>query len=206
MPVERYKVGRAYTRRERVVITNPLTPEDTKALNLPTESIHQPGPAYLWRIEPWLEWARWMLKGKGLPPDASAPIYFDKEWRRKNKRRSAAWYAVRMLLTARDLGLFVDRGDAAMAANLALDFGELTTEVRVIEYKARNAAAGGKGKAAERHADVEQMRDEWRRAAAEIWSRHPTWSATAVAGRIDPGRVRTGRDTIAKLKPRRTDR
>ncbi len=204
MPVERERYGRAYTRRERVVITNPMTAADTKALNLPNVSIHQSGPAYLWQIEPALEWARSVLAEKGMPLDPAAPLYADRSWRRENERTSPEWYAIKLLTMGRNLRLFVDRGEAAMAASEALDFGELVTEAKFIVHMAGKAARAAKRKAALQRPDVEQRHDALRQQAADKWSRNSTLKATEVAKLIDPSQHRNIRRVIANLKPGKT--
>lgn len=200
MPVERLKLGRAYTRRERLVLTCPVSPADRTEF-LPREAVSAPGPSYVWRLKPALEWARTVLERTGLPLDPNAAVYADRAWRLANERRSPEWYAIQILMVGRDLRLFAERGNAAIAADLGIDFGELVTEARIAGYFDRNAARGGQVKAAERRAEIEERSDEWRRQAAEYWSRHPRWSAMTVAGRIDPARLRTVWNAIIKQKP-----
>jgi hypothetical protein len=61
--------------------------------------------------------------------------------------------------------------------------------------------SGGRAKAAAKRSAVAVKHAQWRQRAAEIWSRHPTLTATAVAGRIDSSATGYIRQLIADLKP-----
>ena len=62
--------------------------------------------------------------------------------------------------------------------------------------------AGGRTKAAQRRCEIAATHAARRRQAVDLWSRHPTWSAAAVARHIDKNAESSIRHLIGDLKPR----
>jgi hypothetical protein len=206
MAVERYQVGKnAYNRRERVSIG--MGAEDAEALrDAFVELAKWTTPEK--RIAPAVAWATAILEQKNMPFDPNAWCYSDsdKDWRRKNERRSAEWYAITILQTAEWMRQMIDKGDARMAADFGLDLGELIAEGRfILGALAGTAARGGKEKAANAREKVESRIAECRRQAVALWRRHRDSSATEVARNIKNVRLAPSyiRKKITDLDPKK---
>jgi hypothetical protein len=200
--VERYTVGKnRYNKRLRA--SYGMGPEDAAALR---DALSAPLAIAEARLEPALEWAISTLAQAGFSLDPNAWCYSDKEWRRKNERRSAEWYAITIIHKADWLRRMLEKGDARMAADFALDLGELITEAHfILGAFAGTAALGGERKAANNRAAVKGRIDECRRQAVEVWKRNSTLSASEVAAHIKnialtPGYIRK---KIADLDPKK---
>jgi hypothetical protein len=199
--IERYKIGRKYTERHRVSVSL-NTPEGAQAIEDGLEAAAAAATVE-GRIAPAISWATATLKQAGMPLDYNALVYNEPQWQRENARRSAVWYALKIIEAAHFLRIFVKAGDPQLVAQFALDLAELVTEARFIfGVVVRNAAVGGKeAKNSDKRHVQELQRAEWRHGAAERWQKNPKLSASEVARRIDPARARTIRRVISDLKP-----
>ena len=178
MAVERYTVGKnAYNKRERISVG--MGAEDADALR---EVLSGPWAIAEARLEPAVQWAKATLARKGMPLDPNAWCYAEEAWRRKNERCSAEWYAITILDNADWLRRMIEKGDARMAADFALDLGELITEAHfILEAFAGPPHKGGKKKAENALRDVESRIAECRRQAAEKWNQRPDRTASEIA-------------------------
>jgi hypothetical protein len=146
-------------------------------------------------------WARKTLERHNMPLEVSAPIYSDPDWRQHNERRSPEWYAIEMLRAVGSLTDMLKEDNAPFAAVFAWRLAWLLSEARFLNYITANASKGGAAKALERESVLRQRDAGWREEAVKLWTRHPSWSATAIAKLIDPARERTIRRVIADLNP-----
>jgi hypothetical protein len=204
MTVERYRVGRAsYNWQNRISIG--MGAEDADALR---EALSGPVAIAEERVEPAVRWATATLQQKNMPLDPNAWCYSDKDWRRKKERRSAEWYAIKILQEASWLRLMIEKGEARMAADFALDLGELITEAHFIfnVYVRQGMNAAAHTNSLKRQDPERAARSErWRTLAAAAWEKDPTYGALAIAERIepDPTKRRTCRRVIGPLNPRK---
>jgi hypothetical protein len=173
MPIERYKVGRLYTRRERARADF----ADPEAVREVMNDLASRDYTVEGRLADAERRAEAYLKRANMPLDLRAGIYGDSAWLRSNERKSLVWYAINILNTIRMLRRQIERGDASLAADLALDLGELFTEAKFIQELTGKQAEGGRAPREE----VAQRHAEWRREAERMWERHPKWSTTRVA-------------------------
>jgi hypothetical protein len=101
--------------------------------------------------------AKKILEDAGLPSDPAAEVRYKRdgiEWRGQalgavadEERLTLKWYAAKFLNELRITRAAIERGEAALAANLALTLGELATEVRIqFGFFAQTGASGGKKK------------------------------------------------------------
>jgi hypothetical protein len=201
MPIERFPVGRRYTRRIRVQIRGAAleTDEGAAVLAETLRSMATTSTARR-RIAVARCWAAAVLERVGLPLDPAAPIYSDRHWLKGNERRTLEWYAIEILDAAAWIERFRERGDTDFALTRALDLGGLVAEVGVIKAMADTARTGGtkpkEGK--------QELHQNWREKAAEIWARRPSRSVRRVSSLIDPDHWETVRKQIADLKPKKS--
>jgi hypothetical protein len=196
--VERYTVGRGYTKRQRVSVDV----ADLDGMRAVMNELAASNTSVEGRLADAEQRTITYLRGKGMPVDPSAPPYGDPVWRRENERKSLDWYAIEILNTIRILRLQIERGDARLAADLALDVGVLATEAAMIQYNVHTAAGGGRGnRESDRQREQHQAREHDRARAEDLRRRHPSWSVRRIACEIDPARERSIRRTIADLKP-----
>jgi hypothetical protein len=210
MAVERYTVGKnAYNKRERISVG--MGAEDADAMRDALAELARSPKTPEARLEPAVQWAKATLERKGMPLDPNAWCYAEKAWRLKNERCSAEWYAVKILHNADWLRLMIERGEARMAADFALDLGELITEAHfILEAFAGPPHKGGKKKAENALRGVESRIAECRRQAAEKWNQRPDRTASEIARYIKvmgpkgtplaPGYIRK---KIADLAPKK---
>ncbi len=124
----------------------------------------------------------------------------------KDKRRILD--ARNVLISAREVRERLARGDVPGAIRFARHTeqdADLLEDGRRGAKTRKSASEGGKAKAAADRPDQQARWDEWRRQARDIWSRHPDWSASAVAGQIAKGsddKLDTIRRKISDLSPR----
>jgi hypothetical protein len=143
-----------------------------------------------------------------MPLDPNAWCYADKYWRRNNERRSAEWYAIKILHKADWLRRMIEQNDTRMAADFALDLGELITEAHFIfnVYVRQGKAGAAEAKLSDGHRARKAKREHWRARAKELWAGPPPWrNQTEVATKIDPDR-RKRRNiirAISDLDPRK---
>jgi hypothetical protein len=202
MPVERYPVGRKYTKRNRIYISPESIDTEEGAAAL-AESLREmaKGATLEGRLASTIQWATATLECAGLPLDPSAPIYSDRAWLRENAYQSAAWYAITILETFGWLRTFRERGDTGLALNLALELGVLATEARLLKYMSRKAVKMAQAKASKQREKAAEDLEKWRREADKKWDKHQLKSAADVARLIDRARAGTIRKKIADLKP-----
>jgi hypothetical protein len=193
MPV--YTVGRGYTKRHHAKADT----ADPEAVRTVMEEMAAAGPFGVeGRLADAEQRAIAYLQGK----DPSAPLYGDPAWRRENERKSLDWYAIEILNTIRILRRQIERGDARLAADLALDLGVLATEAKMIQYIAGNTNRGGQGfKTSDKYQEVAAQHAAWRAQADELWKKKPRYGALAIAKLIDPARAETIRKVIVSRKP-----
>jgi hypothetical protein len=198
--VEHYTVGRGYTKRQRVSVDF----ADLDGMRAVMNELAASNTSVEGRLAGAEQRAIAYLQGKGMPIDPSAPPYGGSAWRRENERKSLDWYAIEILNTIRILHLQIERGDARLAADLALDVGVLATEAAMIQYNVHTATEGGRGnKASDRRREQRQAREQVRARAEDLRRRHPSWSVSRIARDIDPARERSIRRTIKDIKPRK---
>jgi hypothetical protein len=200
MAIERYSVGRVGTKRQH----SKADFADSETVRTVMEEMAAGGPYTVEeRLADAERRATAHLQHAGMPLAPSAPPYGDPGWLRRNERTSLVWYAIKILNTVRFLRQQIERGDARLAADLALDLGVLATEARFVQARTEKQGQGGRAQreeAAQRHV-------AWRRQAVEIWERHPTWSASEVARLIakDAGcSFQTVRQKIPDLDPKKS--
>jgi hypothetical protein len=201
MAVERYTVGRSYTRRHHAKADW----ADLEAVRTVMEEMADGAPYTVEnRIAALQRDAIAYLEEKGMPLDPNASCYGDPAWRRENERQSLVWYAINILNTIRFLRQQIDRGDAGLAADFAFDVGVLATEAKMLQYMVSNPAKAGKAKASARSTIVERQRSQWIEEANRFWEKPAKrkWGARAIAKEIDPTKAETIRKVIAGLKPR----
>jgi hypothetical protein len=150
MPIERYTVGRLYTKRARAK-ADFADPEAVRSLLQETSSRDFTVEGRVADLE---RDARAYLRQEGMPDDPNAACYSDPAWLRENERWSLVWYAIEILNTIRLMRRQIERGDARFAADLALDLGVLATEARFVQALTRkqggrrpSAEGGGRAKA-----------------------------------------------------------
>jgi hypothetical protein len=198
MPVERYTVGRVGTERTHAKADM----DDPAAVLEVMEGKAARGPFTAEaRISNLERQAVAILKRNGKPIDPDAPDYADPTWQREEERYSLVWYAIEILSTAALLRRMIERGDASMAADVALDLGELVTEAKFIQVRIRPNRKGGLA----RREEIEQRHEEWREEARQKWAKRPLASTTDIAGKIaKPAGVslKTVWPVIADLKPK----
>jgi hypothetical protein len=193
---ERYAVGRAYTKRQRVRAAT-----DLDGMRAVTNALAANYTTVQGRIEDLERRAAEHLKRAEMPLDLRAPIYGDPAWLRENERKSLEWYAFSILNTIRMLRKQIERGELWHAIDFALDLGVLAAEVKMIQYMASNPARAGKAKAALKKPAVKQSHAAWL-AAADKLRKTPgkkKWGALAIAREIDPARAETIRKIIRPL-------
>lgn len=201
MPVERYKVGRSYTERHQAKADM----ADPEAVPTVMKEMMAHGCFTVdERIAVAERRAVAHLQQAGMPLDPNEPRYHEPIWLRENERKSLDWYAIRILNTIQILRQQIDRGDARLAANFALDLGVLATEAAMIKYVAGNTGRGGQGfKTSDKYQDVVAQHAAWCERADEHWKTKTSWGALAIAKLIDPIRAETIRKVIRNRKPRR---
>ena len=199
MPVERYPVGRPYTKRHHAKADF----ADPEAVRTVIEEMRAALPFGVeGRLADAEQRAIAYLQGKGMPLDRNAPPYGDPAWRRENERKSLNWYAIEILNTIRILRQQIELGDARLAADLALDVGVLVTEATMIQFVAGNTGRGGQGfKTSDKYQEVVAQHAAWCEQADEFWKTRNSWGALAIAKLIDPLRAETIRKIIKGRKP-----
>jgi hypothetical protein len=210
MTIRRYKVGKTYNARERVSVSGESlnTKEGAEALSEAFREMAK-STTVEGRIAPAVRWSTATLERAEMPLDPNAAIYANPDWRRRNERQSAEWYAIRILRSAKFMHMFIARGDASLAADFTLNLAEAATEGKFLfGYFGRNASNGGKTKAEDAQEEVGARMLECRRQATKLWRRHPDWSSQEVARHIKvlgaKGRLLSVghvRKKIADLKP-----
>jgi hypothetical protein len=196
--VERYPVGRAYTKRHciRADVT------DLDGMRTVMDPLAVSGQTVQGRIMDLERRAAAYLKRANMPLDLRAPIYGDPTWLRENERESLDWYAFSILNTIRMLRKQIERGELWHAVDFALDLGVLATEAKIVGFWIGRSSEGGReSKYSDRKSDQARVRGRDRQAAIELRRKHPTWSVRRIAMTIDPTRERSIRRTIADLKP-----
>jgi hypothetical protein len=195
--VERYLVGRRYTRRERVgadcsdldgmrAVMNAIASAQTVQRRL--ADLERRATAHLERAK--------------MPLDPKGKIYGDAAWLRDNERKSLDWYAFNIVNTIRLLRVQIERGEVWNAVDFALELGGLAAEAEKIQYHTAITRRGGRGfRASDKLKDAATRHAEWRALADEHWRRNPSWGAAAIAKEIDPKRARTVRRIIRDRKP-----
>jgi hypothetical protein len=200
MTVERYRVGRAYTKRLRARVE--LT--DLDGMRAILEALASRDHTAEGRLDDAERRALAHLKREKMPVNPNEPPYADPAWLRDNERKSLDWYAINILNTIQILRKQIELGDMWLAVDLALDLGVLATEAKMIQYIARNTGRGGEGfKTSDTLSDVAKQHEAWRAEADKLW-RPPRqkWGAQAIAKLIDPSRFETIRKVIKDRKPR----
>jgi hypothetical protein len=202
MAVERYRRGRSYTARHYASADL----DDPEAMLTVMEEMAASDPTVEGRLADAERRAMAHLAREKMPLDPHGPPYGDPAWLRENERRSATWYAVNILIVIRTLRKLIERGDARLAADIALDLGILATEAKMIQYMASNPAEAGKAKASAQRAEVERQHTRWLAEAGRLWAKPAKrkWGARAIAKEIDPSKVETIRKVIAGRKPRQS--
>jgi hypothetical protein len=196
MPIERYPMGRSYTEREYAKADF----ADPEAVRTVIEEMMSRNFTVEGRVADLERGAIAYLQQEGMPDDPNSPCYGDPAWLRDNERWSLIWYAIEILKTIRLMRKRIERGDARLAADFALDLGVLATEAKFIQQRTGKQGEGGRApreEAAQRHA-------AWRRKADKIWKRHSTWTTSQVARLVakDAGcSFQTVRPVIADLNP-----
>jgi hypothetical protein len=186
MTIKRYLVGRTYNVRRKVSVSKESlsTQEGASILFDCFREIGQ-STTIEGRIAPAVSWSTATLERAQMPNDPNAPIYSEHDWLRANERRTAEWYAIKILQSVSFLRTFIQRGDANLAADVALDVAEIVTEGKFIfGYFGRNASEGGNAKAADVRPEAEARILECRRQATKLWRDHPDWTASDVARHI----------------------
>jgi hypothetical protein len=204
MPVERYKVGRSYTERHH----GRADSADAEAVRTLMEEMAARDSTVEGRLADAERRAIKHLQGNGMPLDPNAPPYCDSAWRRENERKSLDWYAIEILNTIRILRRQIERGDARLAADLALDVGVLATEAKIVQKRVGGSVRGADGfKASDRRLLDKKARDEaWIEHAVKEWGKpgRKNYGASKIAPLIepDPTKQRNCRRIIGPYKPK----
>jgi hypothetical protein len=119
--VERYEVGRAYTKRRRVRAA--LT--DLDGMRAVMNALAS-APTVQRRLADLESRATAHLKRAKKPLDPKGAIYGDPAWLRDNERNSRDWYAINILNTIRMLRKQIERDEVWHAVDFALDLGGAT--------------------------------------------------------------------------------
>jgi hypothetical protein len=175
--IDRYEVGRAYTKRCRARVA--LT--DLDGMRAVMKALAASDPTVQGRLADLESRATAHLKHKKRPLDPNASIYSDPAWLRDNERKSLVWYAFKILNTIRMLRKQIERGEVWHAVDFALDLGGLAAEAKMIQYMASNPAQGGKTKASQDRRAVDERIAIYRQQAEEKWRENPALKASEVA-------------------------
>jgi hypothetical protein len=203
MAVERYKVGRSYTARQRAR-ANLDDPEAVRAL---MKEMAAGGP---YTVEARLADAERRaikhLQQAGMPLDPRHPSYGDPAWLRENERRTAVWYAITILNTVRILRKQIERGDVLAAVDFALDLGVLATEGRIVQERVGGSIRGGEGFKTSTRRDDKKVRDgAYIAQAIKEWNKpgQKRWGASKIAPLIEPDlkKQRNCRRIIGPFRP-----
>jgi hypothetical protein len=205
MPIERYEVGRSYTKRQH----NRADMSDPEAVRTVMEEFAAGGPFTVERrLEDAERRAIAHLQQAGMSVDPHGPPYGDPAWLRENERYSLDWYAINILNTIRILRLQIKRGDARMAADIALDLGVLATEAKIVQERVGGSIRGAEGfKVSDRRILDKKARDEaYISQAVKEWNKpgRKKWGASKIAPLIEPDRKkqRNCRRIIGPFKPK----
>jgi hypothetical protein len=197
---EHYKVGRSYTRRQRIRVAL----SDVEEVRAVFNAIVATDLTVNGRLADAEQWAAEHLRGAGLPVDPCGPPYSDPAWRRDNERKSLDWYAISILNTIRLLRKQIERGNIKLAVDFALDLGVLATEAKMIQHMTSNAELGCREfLASDKLSDIQAEHAAWCARADELWATKKSWGAAAIAKLIDPSRAETIRKVIGHRKPPR---
>jgi hypothetical protein len=158
--VERYEVGRPYTRRRRVKVAL----ADLDGMRAVMEAM-----------------AASDFSVEGRLADLEAQAAEMPRSAHEKQRESLGWYAGRILDTIAMLRRQMERGEIGLAVDLALDLGVLATEAKMIQYMTSNPAQGGKTKAWQDRRAVDERIAIYRQQAEEKWRRNPALKASEVA-------------------------
>jgi hypothetical protein len=161
--VERYEVGRAYTKRRRVRVD--LT--DLDGMRAVMNALAASDPTVEGRLANLESRATAHLKHEKKPLDPNASIYGDPVWLRDNDRKSLDWYAINILNTIRMLRKQIERGEVWHAVDFALELGGLAAEAKMIQYMASNPAQGSKTKTSQDRRAVDDRIAIYRQQAEE---------------------------------------
>jgi hypothetical protein len=204
MPVERYQVGRSYTKRHYTKADS----ADPEAMLTVMDEMAAGGPYTVERrLADAEQRAMAHLRGEGKPLDPRSPPYGDPAWLRENERRSLDWYAINILNAVRILRKQIEHGDMKAAVDFALDLGVLATEAKIVQERLGGSERGGEGfKLSDRQHEKETRDKDYIERAIKEWSKpgRQRWGASRIAPLIepDPTKQRTCRRIIGSAKPK----
>lgn len=166
MAVERYEVGRKYTKR----VHTKVALSDLEGMHELMEELASSDLTVAPRLA-------------DLEARAAAVPQSDQE----QERESLGWYAGQILAAIAMLRRQIELGKIELAVDLALEIGVLATEAKMIQYHAGNTRRGGEGfKTSDVYLDVKKQHDQIRDRARELWTENPKRNQITVATKIDP--------------------